>query len=440
MKHFYVLLSISILLSACQTEKPIIGISCDEKLPVIAIHGLLGSGDTYALQEQRFLQNTYCAGRFFAFDWNSMAGLSGTNRANTINQLDHFVDSILTLTGASHIDLVGYAEGADLGYSYLSSTEHAAKVAHYAMMATSGGSYAQAAGPGASVPTLNIWSVNDGVVTGGAIAGAENLALVNKDHYQVATCEETFTAIYQFFNPDAPQPNAYLTTIPETSRIVSVSGKVLTFGENAPVAGATIEIYNVFSHDGTRLQPTNRSVYTVTSNANGKWGPVALSAAQTYEIVVRPISGRTIIYYREPLKRQSSLLYFRTLPTTGLASTLSTNLLDNNTNGVLGIYTASQAVIHSRDIFKVNNFDLATASLATSSKSPSLSFLYDANLNNTTEGMLMSWASTMPYVNAIDYYIPASPVQTYNIVLNNRYLNVPNRRSRNDGIVIAVFD
>jgi hypothetical protein len=49
---------------------------CDSTLtPVIFIHGFLASGDTYALQAQRFRANDYCARRIFAFDWNTLTGL-----------------------------------------------------------------------------------------------------------------------------------------------------------------------------------------------------------------------------------------------------------------------------------------------------------------------------------------------------------------------------
>lgn len=439
MNKFFLFLTLIVVFTACKREVSTLAVDCQEKRPVVVIHGFLASGDTYALQEQRFVQNGYCLGRIFAFDWNSTSTISGGSQAPIIADLDRFIDSVLTVTGATQVDLAGHSAGSGLGYNYLSTASRAAKVAHYAFLAGDGASITQAAGPNGEVPTLNIWSTDDTIVAGDSIPGAQNLLLTGKDHYQVATSEETFVAMFRFFNPDLSAPNAYLTPAPEANRVINISGRALSLGENAPAAGATIDIYSVNPNDGTRLAPYT-SLYTITADANGKWGPVALSAAQTYEFRVQPIGDRPVIYYREALKRPSTMVYLRTLASSGLGSILTSGLPSNDDEGALGVFTASQATVYQRDILKVNNFNLSTPDFAATTKSAIASFLYDDNNNQVTDGTAAGLFTSFPFINGVDYYIPATPATTYNIVFNNRYLNVPNRRSLTDGVVVAVFD
>ena len=41
--------------------------------PIVALHGFLASGDTYAQQFQRFNTNGYCWDKLYVYDWNTTA-------------------------------------------------------------------------------------------------------------------------------------------------------------------------------------------------------------------------------------------------------------------------------------------------------------------------------------------------------------------------------
>src|SRR5690606_11974363 len=131
------------------------------------------------------------------------------------------------------------SRGSELVYEYCSKADRAAKIAHLVLLA--GNKKDKPGGPDGKVPTLNVWSTFDKVVTGGgAINKATNLKLEGKDHYEVATSTATFTAMYQFFLNKAPST----TDIIEESNPV-ISGKALSFGENLPAAGGTLNVYEV---------------------------------------------------------------------------------------------------------------------------------------------------------------------------------------------------
>ena len=60
---------------------------CDSTFnPVVMCHGFLASGDTYAGQVKRFMQNRYCSESTYVFDWNSLDG------GSSVNELDAFID------------------------------------------------------------------------------------------------------------------------------------------------------------------------------------------------------------------------------------------------------------------------------------------------------------------------------------------------------------
>jgi triacylglycerol lipase len=166
-------------------------------VPIVMVHGFLASGDTYTNHLMRFTANGYCRDRIFVYDWNSLGGGSSPAR------LDTFVDEVLRVTGATQIDLMGHSAGGGIGYSYLEDATRAAKVRRYVHIGS--GDEDAPAGPTANVPTLNLYSANDRVVTGNdGIDGAENVDLVDDDHYEVATSADSFTAIWEFLTDSAP--------------------------------------------------------------------------------------------------------------------------------------------------------------------------------------------------------------------------------------------
>lgn len=438
---FYLLLLLSALsVVACGDDEPFapgtpVPYTCDSThRPLVLVHGFLASGDTYAPQAQRFTSNGYCSRRIFAFDWNSLAQGADNSAA-----LDAFIDQVLAETGAAQVDLAGHSAGSGLCYNYLGNAARAAKVAHYAHLA--GNAPAGPAGPNGEVPTLNVFSDADAIVPGNDAPGCTNVNLLTADHYQVATGAETFRQMFLHFNNgEAPLTTAILPELPQVfpRGYVNVSGRALSLGENMPVSGGSVEIFQLDPATGERLRATPDAAFTTT--ASGHWGPFRAKTHSNYEFKLVPGGGaRTVIYYRESFVRENTLVYLRSFPTTGLGAILLSSLPSDDDQSVLAIFAASQAVIDGRDELFIDNLELSTATFADASKSAIAFFCYDDG-DGVTEGTAVGPFGGFPFLSGVDVFVPTAPPASVQLRLNGRTLQVPNRRSASDGVIVAVFD
>jgi hypothetical protein len=397
--------------------------------PVIMVHGFLGSGDTYALQFQRFESNDYCPNHLRVLNWNSLA--FGGNDPTV--ELDALIDQVLQETGFSQVDLAGHSAGSSMAYEYLGSTERAAKVAHYAHIG--GNPQAGPAGPNGEVPTLNIWSSADYIVEGDDIPGATNFMNAGKDHYEVATSVESFREMFRFFN-DGEDPSLDITPQDE----VEVKGTVLTFGENQAIEGAEVNVYELDANTGFRVG--NVPAASATSTADGNYGPVSLRSDTHYEFEVIPNDGtRTVHYYREPFLRSHQLVLLRTLPSAGLGSILLGGLPQDDSQTVLAFYSGSQGIIHDRDVLTVNGHTLSTPEFTAAENATIAMFYYDGNGNQNTDLSPIggTWDLMTSFLEAVDMHFPTQPTGSISLELNGRAIVVPNLQSATDGVIVAQF-
>lgn len=403
-------------------------VECDTcRYPIVMVHGFLASGDTWAKLHQHFTSNGYKWRNLYAFDWNSLGN------ANTTPLLDAFIDQVLAETGATHVRLIGHSAGGGVCYTYLSDPARAAKVDGYVHI----GSSVQPgpAGPGGSEPTLNLWSPDDEIANNGDIAGATNVMIPGKDHYQIATSTESFAAIWQFFHGAPP---GTLDITPQ-GPLVCISGKVLYFGENTPLDGAKVEVYEVDPATGARLYPNPD--FTFITNSAGKWGPENVKANTTYEFVTTPpnASQRVIHYFREGITHLNSLVYLRTIPPPpSLAGLLLAGLPTADNQTVVNVFSASQAVVNGRDVLSASGSVLSTPQYAPPSKTAITYFLYDDG-DSQTELTPVGAFGSFPFLNGVDMFFPTASPGTIPLDLNNRILNVRNIAA-SKGVVVGVFD
>jgi hypothetical protein len=404
--------------------------ACDAtKSPVIMVHGMLASGDTYAKHAMRFEQNGYCRSRLFAFDWNSV----GSSQNDAIIQLDAFVDSILTITSANKVYLMGHSAGAGLVYGYCDDAARSVKVKKLVYIGA--GSQSGPAGPSGEIPTLNIYSTGDQVATGADIPDAVNLQLTDEDHYEVATSKNSFVAIYQFFENKAPQ---FPDIKPADGTEVILSGKALVLGENSPVTGGLVQIWEVDPATGNRLTTAPAATFTVT--ASGAWGPFTAKKNATYEYRVKGIQAadRAINYFREKAVRSNKFVYLRTIPTSFPLSFFFTGF-PSNANPALGVFASSQAIIKNRDVLTVDGTLLTQTSYFEPSRTTIAAFLFDGNNNqqtDLTDAGLFNLQGV--FLAGIDMYFPQN-TSPLNLNLNGRNLNV-RRIESSEGVTVPVFD
>lgn len=411
--------------------------NCNDQLPpIVMVHGMLASGDTYSLQAMRFHSNGYCPNRLFTFDWNTVAGFGGAT-PETEAALNSFIDEVLLSTGAQKVDLVGHSAGSSLCYGYLAKPENAAKVAHYAHLA--GNPQNQPAGETGNIPTLNVYSTSDYAVIGGDIPNAQNLKLTNQeDHYQVATSAATFSALYAFFNNN--QAPATTQVISTQSRPIVIAGKAVSLGENLPNTTASIGVFELNPLTGERLQAEPNA--TITVNEKGYFQPFTAQSNTPYELTVTTPNNRTVVYYIQGFERSNYWLYLRNLPAPGsLAGTLLGGLPKDDNQTVLAVFTANQAVVNGRDNLTIDANDCATTQLASAEQTNIALFCYDDNNNQQTDGGSVNFLfQQFPFLNATDIYLATNPRRSVLIEFNSKKMYVPTLKSESEGIAVAVFN
>jgi pimeloyl-ACP methyl ester carboxylesterase len=402
---------------------------CDPDLrPVVFVHGFLESGDTWANHAMRFASNGYCLERIYAFNYNSLGATF-----SEIPKLEAFIDDVLFRTGSTQIELGGHSMGGSLSHDYLTRAGNAAKVAHYAHMA----SFGYAAPPG-GVPTIVISSPDDYIAGESEIPGAENVSLPGLDHLQVATSAESFENVYRFFN-DGVEP-ATTEILPEA--VIRLLGFVVTLGENSPVANNEVDVYEVDPDTGERLNDAPDA--TFTTDGTGRWGPFTASADAYYEFFV-PQEGadqHPVHYYREPFIRSDDFIALRTFPpAASFAGLLLNQIPFADDHAVLISFTANRATIAGRDTLTADGYDMATADMAAPEMTTIAIFFFDANGNGSTDAIPAGGLfASFPFLKGFDMFIESDPPRSLPLIFNGRTLNVPNWKSGADGATIAVFN
>lgn len=320
--------------------------------PIIFVHGMLGSGDSWAKPVQLFRGQEYPSEYLNVMDWNSLM----FGQINTSILLDSVVDHVIAKTGAEKVNLVGHSAGGGVCSTYLKDTAYAKKVENYIHLA-SGKLITDL-----TVRTLNLYSPYDQITGGEDITGIENITIPNKDHYEIATSTESFQAMFRFFNPNLELKNS-TSILPK-----NVAGRVLSLGENKPEINATIFIFGINPETGDR---TSKSpLFTFIADENGNWGPFLAEENVVYEFVVKSIDidKKTVYYYREPFQSENSLVYLRTLPQEGIASMMLSGLPNDKKQVGLAIFSSNKAVINKRDTLLVNNIELSTELISPAKK------------------------------------------------------------------------
>jgi hypothetical protein len=140
-----------------------------------------------------------------------------------------------------------------------------------------------------------------------ALKGAQNVVLPGRDHREVSYHGEAFAHAYRFITGDSP---ARTEIVPEPHPTLNgkITGHRGNDATNLPLAGASLEIYEVKAATGERLGP---AVHTRTVGADGVWGPFHARATACYEFVLRAEGYAVTHIYRSPFPRSSDIVHMR---------------------------------------------------------------------------------------------------------------------------------
>jgi len=396
----------------------------DKKLPIIFVHGFLASGDSWATQIQRLIKSGYCEERLFVFDWNTI----GEEKSDSL--LEVFIRKVLIKTNAQSVNLIAHSAGGGLCFPFLKDSVRAKLVSNYVHIGSI--PIAGAAGPHAEIPTMNIYSPDDKVVKGYAIDGTTNVMEPGFDHLQVASSGLTFESVYGFFN-DNQKP--VLNNTSENQGLSSISGRVVTLGENLPMDKDTVLLYEYDAQKGERK--SDKPIILLTDKS-GYWPSTLVTKNSFLEFELHSKKSRVIRYYVEPQQSNNHLIYLRTIPTSGLVAGLMKAVPKNDSTVALAVFSSNHAIIYGRDSLTLDTVNLSTASLTPAKKTIAASFVFDDGDGKTSKGNIKGFGIGM-FLSATDYFIKSSKTEKSTLYFNGKRILVPRIASK-DAVMVIMFN
>jgi triacylglycerol lipase len=165
------------------------------------------------------------------------------------------------------------------------------------------------------------------------LTGATNIMLPGLSHIGVLTDPQAFREMYRFITDHEP---AHLDIVPEPTpvldgMITQMAGDVEL---NLPLAGASLEIFEVSPSTGERQGPP---VHKKVTGADGLWGPFSAKPDAYYEFVMTAQGYAISHIYWTPFPRSSSVLHLRPATLTDEDKAAGSTIVLFRPNGRLGL-------------------------------------------------------------------------------------------------------
>jgi hypothetical protein len=290
---------------------------------------------------------------------------------------------------------MGHSLGTRVSQEYLATPSRAANVAHYVNI--DGG---QADAPPGGVPTLAIWA-GEGAPDR-RIVGATNVTLPNQTHVESATSAEAFDAMYRFFNGRAPKT----IDIERESGRIAISGRAVLFPQNVSVAGADVDIWEVYAFSGERRRGEPDATFAI--GADGTFGPFSGIAGRTYEFVIRREGARDHRIYQEAFYRSDHFVRLLTSEPDGPIAAL----IERSDRHV-----ALTAIRYKEfwgdqgrenDLLYIDGVNVVNAAITPQSKRAIGLFVFDEGSDQVTVlSAPIAAISGLPFLTGVDLFIPA---------------------------------
>lgn len=368
-----------------------------ERRPVLFVHGIEGTGAQFQSQALRFTSNGYPADWIDQVDYDSTRGAA--DRSAVHAAITEKIEELRRRTGVAKVDVVAHSLGTLVMESYL--TRPAEGEARRELVGKYVNIDGQADNPG--VPTLALWAGRQ--TDGGEPAtmpGAENVTLPNQTHVQACTSREAFAAMYRFLTGEEPKHGI----VAEPGRI-QVSGRALSFPQNAGLAGATVEAWAI-DERGHRVgsAPAASTVVTDGAEGGGAFGPLTLESGRPYEFAVLRDGRPDRHTYQEPFVRSDH--------TVRLLASDVTALYSGGRAGGMSVSTIRYKelwgdVPGESDVLTMNGLSVCTAALCPWRDQVNAFFAFDRNSDGQSD--LSSpdpVLGSLPFMSAADVYLPAS--------------------------------
>jgi pimeloyl-ACP methyl ester carboxylesterase len=284
-------------------------------LPIVFVHGFAGSAQQYESQAMRFAANGYPQERIVAYEHDG----AGVDIPGYTAGLGEVIDDTLAEFGTEQVYLVGHSRGTGVSTAYLREPANATKVAKYVAI------------DGAPCPD----------VVPCLAPTQENIP--GQAHVEVATSRESFVMQYEFL---VGQPPEVVDIVPQRQP-VELTGRAVNFPQNTGREGATLDIWEVDSATGQRVESEPHASFDL--GADGEFGPVVVKSGVHYEYVLTAANSAVQHHlYLQPYVRSSHLVRLLSSPPDG-PTRVNTNTADEH---------ASIIAIRMREWYAADDPDL----------------------------------------------------------------------------------
>jgi pimeloyl-ACP methyl ester carboxylesterase len=393
-------------------------VQTSDMLPIVFVHGYLGSGAQYRTQAMRFASNGWPANRIRAIDYS---GLTAPN-------LDAFIDQVRQEFGVTQVYVAAHSLGTAVMFSYLLNATSSAKVRAYAALD--------------GIGALCLWGTRCTSITASSMG---------QSHVEASTSAESFRRQFQHFTGRAPTTT---NVVAEPADQVRIGGRALDFSTNVAAQGATGQVWPVDSATGRRTGTAPAATFTV--GADGNFGPIPVNGTRQYEIAIARSGVPTVHYYFQPFTRTSLLLRLQTLTATSPNIT-NTNRGPNHSVVVVLRYREWWASGTARDTLNVSTSGAPASQPArnvldgeTRNNIVGIHIHDDTATPRQTSLANLSYFSSQPFQAGKDVYMPAGPnpptgtISLVNVprgdTLRPQRINIPNWPSTNDASLVEFND
>jgi pimeloyl-ACP methyl ester carboxylesterase len=402
-------------------------------LPIIFVHGFLGSGQQFEALALRFTSNGYPADHIEMFEHNSLTYGTGNNpeaNESVWQRIDQLIAELKERTGDDQVYLAGHSQGTFVSQGYLNSDPaRAANVAKYVNLdgATDVGGQGQLPG---GVETLAVWGEGDAARE---VPQATNVRFPDQSHTQVVNSPETFAAMYEFLLGEEPE---LTEVVREPADEIVVSGRAQLFPENTGATNATMRIYEIDGETGERLDDEPEATYELSGN--GDWGPFEADGEAFYEFAITR-DPTTHHIYMQRFVRSSRWVRILTSEPGGLADSFW-DTSDQHQNVVVlrnKEWWGDQGA--DSDTLEVNGQNVLTPAISPRSNRTIGVFVHDSGLDRRSDLSGPVDPTGIIFLTGADLYVPAAdpPDGTTGIVATPRLgdgpegVCIPNHSSTN---------
>jgi pimeloyl-ACP methyl ester carboxylesterase len=401
-----------------EAEKSHPGDTDATQLPIVFVHGFVGSASQFDSQAQRLVANGYSPNKLFAHDHD---GVMTPN----LDDLDALVEKARTKFKADKIYLIGHSRGTSVSRDYLANPARAAKVEKVVLLD--------------GRPCMDIPVPCD---------APNQTNLTGHKHVEVATSPEAFKRFYKFlFGKDAS-----VVDITREADRVEIAGRAVNFPANTGRDGAELKFYEIDSATGERL--CDKEIASLALDASGDFGPVRLNPDRHYELTLTGKDSDAVQhFYPQPFLRSTKFVRLLSGPPDS----------PSRTNSNVGPDHAALTVLRMRewtrdDILKIDEKsesgdatieNVLTPTIAAAGGGIAVYIQDDAKTPKMTTDTLLPYFGTQPFQTGADVYLPASNVPNGVITVTSyprgekskpQVLNFPNWSSDKHTIMVYFSD